>query len=207
MALPLLLVATPASAQLCLGAPTFRTAPYQVGIAAAFTEGARGVEGTFAGGGESVFAGAGVSVVNFTDVDVRAAGVSAFVGAEVATDRQNRVLLCPVVQLGFVAGPDLGPVEVSSMTLQGGASIGVIAVENGDAMVVPFFGLAALYQRVKTEIGDVENSASDTGGVANLGVGFIVNRTVGITPSLAIPFSAGGDDPIFTIRLTFNFGR
>jgi hypothetical protein len=129
------------------------------------------------------------------------------VGAEVATDRQNRVLLCPVVQLGFVAGPDLGPVEVSSMTLQGGASIGVIAVENGDAMVVPFFGLAALYQRVKTEIGDVENSASDTGGVANLGVGFIVNRTVGITPSLAIPFSAGGDDPIFTIRLTFNFGR
>jgi hypothetical protein len=207
MALPLLLVATPASAQLCLGAPTFRTAPYQVGIAAAFTEGARGVEGTFAGGGESVFAGAGVSVVNFTDVDVRAAGVSAFVGAEVATDRQNRVLLCPVVQLGFVAGPDLGPVDVSSMTLQGGASIGVIAVENGDAMVVPFFGLAALYQRVKTEIGDVENSASDTGGVASLGVGFIVNRTVGITPSLAIPFSAGRDDPIFTIRLTFNFGQ
>ena len=72
----LLLVASPAYAQLCLGAPTFRTAPYQVGIAASFTDGARGVEGTFAGGGETVFAGAGVSVVNFTVIDVRAAGAS-----------------------------------------------------------------------------------------------------------------------------------
>jgi hypothetical protein len=43
--------------------------------------------------------------------------------------------------------------------------------------------------------------------VASLGVGFIVNRNVGITPSLAIPFSAGSDDPVFTIRITFNFGR
>ena len=202
-----LLFATPASAQLCLGAPTFRTAPYQVGIGASFTDGARGVEGTFAGGGESLFAGAGVSVVNFTDVDVRAAGVSAFLGAELATDTQNRVLLCPVVQLGFLSGPDLGPVDVSSMTLQGGASVGVVAVESGDTMVVPFFGLAALYQRLNTEVGDIDDSTSDSGGVANLGVGFIVNQTVGITPSLAIPFSAGGDDPVFTIRITFNFGR
>jgi hypothetical protein len=203
----LLLIASPAYAQLCLGAPTFRTAPYQVGIAASFTDGARGVEGTFAGGGETLFAGAGVSVVNFTDADVRAAGVSAFAGAEVATDSRNRVLLCPVVQLGFLSGPDFGRVDVSSVTLQGGASVGVLAVESGDTMVVPFFGLAALYQRLKTEVDDVEASASDTGGVANLGVGFIVNRTVGITPSLAIPFSVGSDDPIFTIRITYNFGR
>lgn len=203
----LLLVASPAYAQLCLGAPTFRTAPYQVGIAASFTDGARGVEGTFAGGGETVFAGAGVSVVNFTDIDVRAAGASLFAGAEVATDSRNRVLLCPVVQLGFLSGPDLGPVDISSVTLQGGASVGVIAVETGDAMVVPFFGIAALYQRLNAEVGDNESSTSDTGGVANLGVGFIVNRTVGITPSLAIPFSVGSDDPVFTIRIAFNFGR
>jgi hypothetical protein len=103
------LMAKTASAQTCLGAPSFREAPLQVGVAASFTEDLRQVEGTFAGGGESLFAGAGLAVLNFTDIDERTAGVSAFAGAELATDRRNRVLLCPIVRLGFLAGPDFGP--------------------------------------------------------------------------------------------------
>jgi hypothetical protein len=201
-----ILVAKPASAQTCLGAPSFREAPYQVGVAASFTEGLRQVDGTFAGGGESLFAGAGVSALNFTDIDERTVGVSAFAGAELATDQRSRVLLCPIVRLGFLAGPDFGAVDLSSVTLQGGASIGVIAAQDGDLMVVPFFGLAAGYTRVTTEFGGVETSASDTGGVADLGVGLILTRTVGITPQVSIPFSSGGSDAVFTIRLTFNFG-
>jgi hypothetical protein len=35
----------------------------------------------------------------------------------------------------------------------------------------------------------------------------VLNFGVGITPSIAIPFSAGSSDPIFSIRLSFNFGR
>jgi hypothetical protein len=108
--------------------------------------------------------------------------------------------------LSFLAGPDLGPIDVSSAAVQGGASIGVIASESRDLMVVPFFGLAVLYQRVTTEIGDNESSASDTGGVADLGVGLIFGRTVGITPLVSIPFSAGVSDAVFTIRFSFNFG-
>lgn len=202
-----LVAAKPASAQICLGAATFRDAPYQAAVAASFTEGVREVEGSFAGGGESVFAGAGVSVVRFTPGNERTAGVSAFAGAEFATDQGDRVLLCPVVRLGFLAGPDFGPVDVSSVALQGGASVGVIASQQGDLMVVPFFGLSAVYQRVSTDVGGIESSASDTGGVADLGVGLIFNRTVAITPLVSIPFSAGGSDAVFTIRLSFNFGR
>jgi hypothetical protein len=201
------LIAAPASAQVCLGAPSFRDAPYQAGIGASFTEGLRQVDGTFAGGGESLFAGAGVSVLNFTDLDERTAGVSAFAGAEFATDQRSRVLVCPVVRLGFLAGPDFGAVDLSSVALQGGGSVGVIAAQDGELMVVPFFGLAVAYQRVTTEIGDIETSASDTGGVADLGVGLILNRTVGITPLVSIPFSSGSSDAVFTIRFTFNFGN
>lgn len=200
------LAAKPASAQQCLGSPSFRVAPYQVAVAASFTDGVREVEGTFAGGGESLFAGAGASVVKFTDADLTTAGISAFAGAEFATDQRSRVLLCPVVGLSFLAGPDLGPIDVSSAAVQGGASIGVIASENADLMVVPFFGLFALYQRVTTEIGSTENSVSDTGAVADLGVGLIFNRTVAITPLVSIPFAAGSSDAIFTIRFSFNFG-
>lgn len=204
--LAIFLLAKPASAQTCLGAPSFRDGPYQVGVSASFTEGAREVEGTFAGGGETLFGGAGLSVVNFTDLDERTVGVSAFAGAEFATDTRNRVLLCPVASLGFLAGPDFGPLDVSSATLQGGASIGVIASQNADLMVVPFFGLAVLYQRVSTDFNGSEESVDDTGGVATLGVGLILTRTVGITPLVSIPFSAGGSDVVFTIRFTFNFG-
>jgi hypothetical protein len=201
-----LLVVKPASAQLCTGNPSFRDGPYQAGVAASFTEGLRAVEGTFAGGGESLFGGIGLSILNFTDLDDRAVGVSAFGGAELVTDQRNRVLLCPVIRLGFAAGPDVGPVDVSSASLQGGGSIGVIASETSELMIVPFFGLAVLYQRVSTDIGGVEASASDTGAIADLGVGLILNRNVGITPLVSIPFATGADDAIFTIRFTFNFG-
>jgi hypothetical protein len=206
LALLMLLVAGPASAQLCGGSPSFRDGPLQVGVGTSFTDGARSVSGTFAGGGESIFAGAGVSVVNFTDLDVRSAGVSGFVGAEFAADTRNRVLVCPVLNLGFLAGPDLGAVDVSQAALQMGGTVGVIAAESSDLMVVPFFGLALLYERVTTEIAGTEASASDTGAVADLGVGFIFDRRVGITPSISVPFAAGGSDAAFNVRFTFNFG-
>jgi hypothetical protein len=199
-------VVKPASAQLCTGNPSFRDRPYQVGGAVSLTEGFRAVEGTFAAGGESFFAGAGVSAQNFTDIDVRTVGLSAFAGAEFAVDGEDRILLCPVIRLDFAAGPDAGPVDVSTASLQGGGSISLLAVESSDLMVVPFFGLAVLYQRINTDVGSVEASASDTGGVADLGVGFIFNRNVGITPIVSIPFAAASSDAVFTLRFTFNFG-
>jgi hypothetical protein len=207
MVMVLLMAASSAEAQICGGRPSFRDGPLQVGIGASFTDGARGVEGTFAGGGESVFAGVGVSVTNFTGVDVRSAGVNAFAGAEFATDRQNKVLLCPVVRVGFGTGPDVGPVDVSTAFVQGGGSIGVIASDRDGMMVVPFFGLSAVYDRVMTDLGGVENSFSDTGGIADLGVGLVFNRTVGITPLISVPFSTGGSDVIFTLKFSFNFGK
>ena len=207
MAIVLLLAASSAEAQFCGGNPSFRDEPYQVGVSTFFTDGARGVEGTFAGGGESLFAGVGVSVTNFTAVDVRATGVAAFAGAEFATDQRSKVLLCPVLRLGFSSGPDIGPVDVSTASVRGGATVGVIASDMDGLMVVPFFGLAAVYDRVTSDFGGVETSFSDTGGIADLGVGFLFNRNVGITPLISVPFSTGGSDVIFTLRLSFNFGK
>jgi hypothetical protein len=206
-ALLLMLVATrSADAQVCAGATSFRDYPYQGGITAAFTDNAQGVGGTFAAGGESLFAGGGVAVLRYSDVDVRSTSISVFAGAELAADRRNRVFLCPVGQVGFGAGPDFGPVDISTFTLQGGANVGVIASESAALMVVPTFGLAALYQRVTADLNGAESSDSDTGGIANVGVGLIFNRNVGITPGISIPFAVGDSDVIFTIRLTFSFG-
>jgi hypothetical protein len=205
----ILAMANLAEAQICTGAPTFRDGPFQVGLIAAFTEGAQGVGGTFAAGGESLFAGAGVSVTGFDDLGSNATAVDAFAGAEFVADSQNRVFLCPVVQVGFHSGPDVGDIDVSGFDLRGGGSVGVIAAESNDIdlQVVPFFGLAAAYQRVTVDFGDDEITTSDSGGIATLGLGLIFNRNVGITPQVSIPFAVGDSDVVFAIRLTFNFGR
>ena len=200
------LAARPAAAQLCVGNPSFGDGPYQASIAASFSDGVRGIDAGFAAGGEAIFGGAGVTVLNFTDLDERTAGVFAHVGAEVAGNRENTILLCPIVRLDVLAGPDIGPVDTSSVGLQGGGALGVIVHDQGDLLVAPFFGLSAVYGRTTSEFAGVETTFSDTGGRADLGVGFIFNRNAAITPSVAIPFATGGADATFTIRFTFNFG-
>jgi len=200
------LAARPAAAQLCVGSPSFGYGPYQASIAASFSDGVRGIDAGFAAGGKTVFGGAGVTVLNFTDIDVRTAGVFAHVGAELAADRENKILLCPIVRLDVLAGPDIGPVDTSTVGLQGGGALGIIVHDQGDMQVVPFFGLSAVYARTTSEFAGNETTFSDSGGRADLGLGFIFNRNAAITPSVSIPFAAGGSDATFTIRFTFNFG-
>jgi hypothetical protein len=84
--------------------------------------------------------------------------------------------------------------------------VGVIASQTNTLMVIPNFGLALHYDRVTVEFRGADESESDSSGLASVGVGFVFNRNVGISPSIAVPFSAGNSDVIFTIRLSFNFG-
>jgi hypothetical protein len=203
----LVLAAKPAAAQLCTGNPSFVYAPYQASIAAAFSSGVRGIEAGAAAGGKTIYGGAGLLLLNFTDIDVRAAGVYGGVGAELAVDRDNKVMICPAVRLDVIAGPDVGPVDNSSLALQGGASIGMIVSDSGDMQVVPFFGLALVHTRLESTFANTETTFTDNGGHADLGVGFIFNHKTGITPSVSIPFSMAGSDATFMIKFAFNFGK
>jgi hypothetical protein len=203
----LFLAAKPAAAQLCTGNPSFVYAPYQASIGAFFSDGVRGIEAGAAAGGKTIYGGAGLLVFNFTDVDVRAAGVFGHVGAELAADRDNKIMICPAVRLDVLAGPDLGPVDTSSIAVQGGASIGMVVSDTGDMQVVPFFGLALVHTRLSSTFGGDETTFTDNGGHADLGVGFIFSKKTGITPSVSIPFSTGGSDATFMIKFAFNFGK
>ncbi|MGH9253237.1 MAG: hypothetical protein ACRD3C_01570 [Vicinamibacterales bacterium] len=194
-----------AEAQLCGGAPSFAQAPMQVGVSAAFRDGAQGVGGHFAGGGQALFGGVGLGVVNFSDLDATQTNITAFGGADLGVSGTNSVFVCPVAAVRFGVGPDIGPIDVSSVGLHGGGSVGVIASSTPSLMVVPTFGLAAAWQRVTFDTGTTERDVSDTFGIANLGVGFIFNRNVGITPSISIPFSVADSDVVFTLAFAFNF--
>jgi hypothetical protein len=205
--LGLVLSAAPAEAQLCAGSPSFRDQPYQAGITAGFTEGAHGVGGFFGTGGESLFAIGSIGVVNYRDLDALATQISASVGADLATSQSSRVFVCPVASIGFGAGPDIGDVDISTFSLGAGGDVGIIAYEINDLRVVPTFGVSVAYNRINAEFGGSDATESDTSGLANIGVGFILSQNIGILPAVSVPFSAGGSDPTFVIRLSFGFGR
>jgi len=202
-----LFLVSSAEAQLCVGAPSFTQAPMQVGVSAAFRDGAHGVGGHFAGSGQALFGGIGIGVVNFSGLDATQTNITAFGGADLGVSGNSSVFVCPLAAVRVGVGPDIGPIDVSSVGLQGGGAVGVIASSTPSLMVVPTFGLAAAWQRVTFDMGATERDVSDTYGIANLGVGFIFNRNVGITPSISIPFSVADSDVVFNLALTFNFGR
>lgn len=201
------LSARSAEAQLCVGAPSFRDNRFQVGVTAALSDGAQGVGGSFGGGGEDFFGVAGVSVLNFSDMDSSATSVSGTLGADLQADQGGRVFVCPVGQVAFGAGPDLGPVDISTFTLSGGGSVGVVASQTDALTVIPTFGLFAVHTRVTAEVGGSERTDSDPSGLASIGVGFLFNRNVAIVPAVLVPFSASNGDAVFSIHLAFNFGR
>ena len=207
-ALAMLVVSTiPAEAQLCAGAPSFRNNPLQVGASALFRGGAQGVGGSFAAGGESLFAAAGVSVVNFDDVDSSATTVSGTIGVDLQADDNARVFLCPIGQVAFTAGPDFGPVDVSTITLTGGVRVGVIASQNDTLTVIPTFGLFAVHSRVTAEAGGSDNTVSDPSGLASVGAGLLFNRNVTLIPEVLVPFSAGDGDALLSIKVLYSLGR
>jgi hypothetical protein len=109
--------------------------------------------------------------------------------------------------MSFGVGPDVGAIDVSTFTLGAGGSMGVIASQTSTLAIVPTFGLAAVYNRVTVELAGNDVTESDSSGRASVGVGFIFNQNVGITPTLVIPLSVDNADPIFGIRLSFAFGR
>jgi hypothetical protein len=207
-ALAMILVSTiPAEAQLCAGAPSFRDNPLQVGVSAAFRDGAQGVGGSFGAGGEALFASGGVSVVNFDGADSSQTSVSGTIGMDLQADDDGRVFLCPIGQVAFSTGPDFDPVDVSTITLTGGVSVGVIASQTDMLTVIPTFGLFAVHNRVTAEVGGSETTASDASGLASVGAGLLFNRNVSVIPEVLVPFSAGNGDAIFSIKLLYNFGR
>jgi hypothetical protein len=203
----LLISAAPAEAQLCAGSPSFRAQPYLTGLTAGFTEGAHGIGGFFGTGGESLFAIGSIGVLNYRDLDALATQISGTVGAELDVSQNRRVFVCPVANIGFGAGPDVGGVDISTFSLGAGGEVGVIAYEVDNLMVVPTFGLLVDYSRINAEFAGNDESASDTSGRASVGVGFIFSEAIGLTPAISVPFSAAGSDPTFVIQLSFGFGN
>ena len=197
----------PVQAQVCSGAPSFREAPGQIDVSAAFSADAQAFGASATAGGRTAFGGGGFAVTSFDGPLSTATSVSGTVGADLPVDRDERVFVCPFGSAAFTIGPDVGSINVNGFSVLGGAQVGVLAAESGNLRVIPTFGVALLYQRVTLDAPGFQPSAeSDTSGLATIGVGFVFNGRTGLIPAIVIPFAIPDPDVAFSLSFAFNFG-
>jgi hypothetical protein len=204
------ITAAPAAAQICAGSPSFGSGPVQVNLGGDFGSNAQQFGGGIAFGTRSESGPIGslsVGVLNVSDLNSTATSFSGGFGYEIPAGAAKRVFVCPNIGVGYSSGPDIGDINVSMLQVTGGGQVGVVATQTSNVAVVPTFGVSVARGRVNLEFLGEEETASDTFGIANMGVGLIFNGNMALTPVVAIPFSLEGGDPSFRIAFSVNFGR
>jgi hypothetical protein len=198
------LVASPASAQVCSGGPAFGDRPIQVGVSPSFSDHGYGFDGAVGVGGQHLFGGASLSVQSFDELDSNATAIGLMIGSDHAVNSQGRVFVCPVAELAFLSGPDLGPIDVSGIGFGVGGRVGIVARETHAVRIVPTFGISMAYEKLTADAFGFSESESESFGVAHMGVGFVFGRMF-LTPTVAVPFGADGSDAMFRTVVGFTF--
>jgi hypothetical protein len=76
--------------------------------------------------------------------------------------------------------------------------------------ILPTAGLGLQYSKAKVEdtsVGGTSVEASETYGLARLGVGFVFNNQISLRPSVDIPLGSDiSNDPAFGLTVGYNFG-
>ena len=203
-----LLVAAEGSAQTCLGLAPFSEGPYQASFGVAFREGAQGFGGGGAIGSDNIFAGATLSFTNVDATDSTATSFAANAGARFVLNERERIEACPVASVIVTGGPDVGELDVTGVGLRAGGRVGIVAAELGNTDLVPTFGLEIAYDRVNSDLGDVETTlARETYVIVRAGVGIVLNDRITFLPALGLPLGLEGGDPEFSFVVAYNFGN
>ena len=219
----LLLSASPALAQTCLGRLSFADQPVQAQFGGVFGSGTQQFAPGVAVGGTSWFGGVAAPIVNRDDVpfdiDVlsfdTAIGVQGFGGAEF---HLGRVAVYPIGGVGYVFGPRTtttgrslvgglsgGGSDERSVVAEAGGAVGVLAVDNDTVQVIPMLRMSFQYQRRKLALFDNRTlTGSETYGALHVGAGLVFWRKISVTPVAIVPTS-DDYDPEFAISTSIGF--
>ena len=209
----LAIVRSPAVAQTCQGLASFSTGQMQVAGNAQFPEGAKVWGGSFSYGMPSgIYAGADLSTTSIDNDGGSSLGIGAHAGYQMKLGRASKLSLCPVANLALGMGPDdeANDINSSQTNAHFGLALGSEMGATQQLRIIPTAGLGLQYSKFKTEDtgpGGSTFEASETYGLARLGVGFVFNRQISVRPTVDIP--VGSDvisDPTFGLTVGYNFG-
>lgn len=195
-----------AHAQTCTGAASLDQAPFQLGAGMAFSSAVRSVGAEFTAGRESFFGFSHAGYDTFKNVGVGAPSVGGGVGGTFPSS--GRAHVCSLADLTYEAGPQFGAINTTALLATAGAQVGIVAADTSSVRVVPTLGVAVRLHQTRLSLATTNARISTTTekfGIANFGVGVILNRQFAITPTITIPFALSGGQTTFGVALTYGF--
>jgi hypothetical protein len=202
--LVVLLRASPAAAQACLGLHSFGAAGVRINAAVELADSATALAvGAGFGRDNQAFANLGGGQVTYDGFDEKSTFGFLEFGYELPLGRAR---VCPIAGGTLQSGPndDLAGLEVKVRGVSAGVAAGV-RLGTGMLTIIPNAALKYDYVSVKVtelDIGSITDKSSS--GIADLGLGFAFRNRFTILPLLHIPF--GGDDDEITYGVFASLG-
>jgi hypothetical protein len=207
----LAILRSPVVAQTCQGLASFSSGQMQATGNVAFGNGMDSFGATIGYGKPAgAFGGVGIGTTSWDGLDGSSIDLGISGGYQMTAGRAKKVHVCPVANFGLGMGPnDIQGSGVDMSTTAAGAGVAIgTSLPGGPRMqIVPTGGLGLAYLKIKTDNGTASNSASETYGLLNLGVGMIFNSQISVRPGISVPLGLDGGETRFGISAGYNFGN
>jgi hypothetical protein len=207
----LAIVRSPAVAQTCMGLASFTNAPLQVTGNGMFSSGVNSFGAAVGYGMQSgLWGNLGVQTLSIDGASSHPLNIGAHAGYETAVGKsRNPIHVCPNASFSVGNGPDDVNFNASSQDATLGVNFGtVLGGSNPRMKIVPTAGISWAHTKLsaKDSAGTSLGSASDSYGLAQLGIGLVMNQNISIRPSVDIPLGLTGSNARFGMTLGYNFG-
>jgi hypothetical protein len=205
----LAIVRSPVVAQTCMGLASFSNAPLQVTGAGNFSSAVNTFGGTVGYGLQSgLWGNLGVETMSIDGADTHPMRYGVHAGYEKAVGKsRNPISVCPNASFMLGNGPDAPNFNASSQDITLGLNFGTALGGTPRMRIIPTAGISWAHSKVsaKDDAGASLGSLSDSYGLAQLGLGLVMNQNISIRPSLDLPLKSGYDTR-FGVTLGYNFG-
>jgi hypothetical protein len=206
-------LASDASAQLCLGHPSFDAGRVQIGANVSRSERATAVAAGVTLGSRSIFGGLSLGALDQDGISGQTLLLGAGLGYQLIRRPAAPFQLC----LGASGSVGTGPKNVAGSNQKAysesfviGLSAALVINPGSVQRLVPTFGVGYAGSRFQASRDDFATSTfdrSDKFTVIDVGVGFIVTRTLALRPSLTFPLGLEGSTPVLGLDVALNIGR
>jgi hypothetical protein len=207
----LVLTAAAADAQTCFGSTELgRGGAHRLSAGGTMANGTDGAGAAYGFGRDRFFGSAGLGFNRFDGTDAKQTMVNTLFGTQFMAGDRVRLAICPVGQADWGFGPSVDPVSVHTVSLAGGGRVGFVTGNPAQFNVVPTAGISLVRSAWSTSTDllgvSVSQTAWDTYGVANVGVGLRFNQSrMAVVPSVSFPMGLNGGDPSFVVTFSSNF--
>ena len=198
------------AAQTCFGHGSYDVGRYQLMADAVRGNSAQGFSATAGVGSFGFFGMLGVGRVTYDNYPGHTTSVGGVLGFQIDATPSGRASICPFGTVSYGFGPediDGAGTNVLMQTVTGGLSLGAEVVRRERFSLVPAAGLGFAYSRTvfRTTDGDVQDSSPY--GIADFGLGFVIDRRVAIRPFVSRPFGLEDAEASVGVSVSMIFRR